>query len=77
MNALEIFNECSILIVSYHLVAFTDFVPSVEAQYDMGFVLCGVTMLNIVVNLVCLVVYQVSMLISTIRRRRILKRVNA
>ncbi len=51
MNRLEIFNEVSILISSYHLLAFTPFVDSPSLQYLLGWSLIGVITLNIVVNM--------------------------
>ncbi len=51
MNRLEIFNELSILVSSYHLFAFTALVDSPSVQYLIGWSLIGVIALNITVNM--------------------------
>lgn len=58
LNCLELINEVSILIVVYHLIAFTDYVGSRETQYKVGWSLCAFTALNILTNLIFLVVTQ-------------------
>ncbi len=51
MNHLELFNELSILLSSYHLFAFTPFLDSPSLQYLLGWSLIGLITLNIVVNM--------------------------
>ena len=50
-NRLEIFNECMLMLVMYTFICFTDFVPNLETQYQVGYVSCGLVMLQL---LVCL-----------------------
>ncbi|TNV85393.1 hypothetical protein FGO68_gene4317 [Halteria grandinella] len=48
---IELFNEGTVYIASMHLFIFTDFGPSADVQYAMGWSLIGITLLNIVVNI--------------------------
>jgi hypothetical protein len=50
LNKLEIFNEYSILLATYHLFSFTAFVPDPETQYLMGWSIIFVTIFNMAVN---------------------------
>lgn len=51
MNRLEFFNELCIDGAAYHLFVFTYYVDDVELQYNAGWSMIGVTILNIVVNM--------------------------
>lgn len=55
LNYLEIFNELSILSLSYHSFIFTDFVPSPEIKYIFGYSLIGITTLNLLINMIILI----------------------
>jgi hypothetical protein len=50
-NRLEMFNECMLMLVMYTFMCFTDFVPKLETQYQVGFVSCGLVIIQL---LVCL-----------------------
>lgn len=50
-NNLETFNELCILIGTYHLIAFTDFVDDSILKYKMGWSLIIISLLNIAVNI--------------------------
>ena len=50
-NRLEIFNECMLMLVMYTFMCFTDFVPDLETQYQVGYVSCGLVIFQL---LVCL-----------------------
>ena len=56
LNYTEIFNECCIMSAAYHLFAFTDFLGEPNMQYDVGWSLIGVTLLNIIVNM-CIMIW--------------------
>lgn len=49
-NHLETFNEICILIGTYHLLAFTDFVDDPLLKYKMGWSLIIISLFNIAVN---------------------------
>ena len=51
LNQLEIFNELCILIASYHMIVFTDFVDNQDIQYLGGWSLIAVILFNMIVNL--------------------------
>jgi len=36
-NSYEIFNECIVMLIMYHLIYFTPFVPSVELRFKLGY----------------------------------------
>jgi len=48
---MEIFNECCLSLGGYHLFAFTDFVEDPEIQYQVGWSIIVVTVINILVNI--------------------------
>lgn len=52
LNRVEIFNELCILVSSYHLIVFTDFMPSGNEgiQEKAGYTMIGVTLLNVLIN---------------------------
>lgn len=51
MIRLEIFNEVMFVVLSYHMITFTQFVTQVESQFFMGYVYLGAVSLLISVNL--------------------------
>ena len=51
---MEIMNECSVILLTYGLMSFTDFVPDEEVRYEIGYVYMGVTLINIMVHLIFL-----------------------
>jgi len=52
---MEIFNEASISVVTYHMLLFTDFVGNPEAQYLYGWQMNGIIILNLVINLIVVI----------------------
>ncbi len=54
-NHLEIFNEICILIASYHLLGFTDFVEDPQIKYNMGWSIIIISLLNITVNILIII----------------------
>lgn len=44
-------NEAFIQIVAIHFLTFTDFVPDLELQQSIGFVMVGFILINILINL--------------------------
>ncbi len=70
LNKMEIFNELTLLILSYFLFFFTDFVPSVYMRYTLGWAFIFITVLNIAVNWGALF-YKVFLAIKDIVRKLI------
>jgi hypothetical protein len=56
VNMLEIFNEICILIVSFHLFLFTNFVDNAKTQSNIGWSLILFTVANIVVNMAIIII---------------------
>lgn len=75
LNAIEIFNELTLLITSCHLFLFTDFVPDLNTRNVIGWCFIAVAGLNIVVNW-CALVYKILSFVSTHIKRFINKRRN-
>jgi len=55
LNRMEIFNECCLLVSSYFLFLFTDFVPDVKTRYMIGWGFVGLQIFNIGVNWLCMI----------------------
>jgi hypothetical protein len=51
---MEIFNEFCLLLSTYFLFLFTDFVPSPTTRYTLGWAFIGLQIANIGVNWLCL-----------------------
>ena len=51
---METFNELCLLVASYHLFIFTDFVPDSDIHYQAGWSLIAQTVLNIAGNVIVL-----------------------
>ena len=62
LNHMVIFNELCILAVSYHLIVFTPFVDNIDVQYNAGWSVIAITVLNILVNMVVMLVFTIKML---------------
>ena len=53
LNKLEVFNELCILLVNYHLIFFTDFIPNDPLlKYQIGWSIMSISTLSIVVNMI-------------------------
>ncbi len=50
MNKLEIFNELTILVCNYTLIAFSDISTSGPVKYDFGWFMLAVVIGNVVIN---------------------------
>jgi len=50
VNKFEIFNEVTIMFVMYNILCFMPFVPDVEVRYRLGFLVCALISLNILIN---------------------------
>ena len=51
---MEFFNESTIMLCTYHLYLFTDFVPNPDSRYTMGYSLIVVTCINLLGNIIVL-----------------------
>ena len=48
---MEYFNEIVLLLTLYCMMCFTDFVPEVESQYNMGWICCLIVLSHFGINL--------------------------
>lgn len=52
---MDIFNEVKLIIIMYHMMLFTDFVPDPLTQEQIGFSVGGILVLGTAVNMLMLV----------------------
>jgi hypothetical protein len=76
-NRVNLFNEFTILMVSYHLPLLTDFVDDVHIQYNVGYSIMAFTLSNILVNSLIMIIKDLKLALYKIlnfcRRRYISK----
>ena len=53
---MDIFNEIKLIVVMYHMILFTDFVPDPETRYQIGFSCAGALIIGTAVNMFMLFV---------------------
>ena len=70
LNRIEIFNEVTLLILSYFLFFFSDFVPNVYMRYALGWAFIFIAVLNIAVNW-CALFFKAYLAIRDILRKYI------
>ena len=75
LNRIELFNEVCILLSAYHLLAFTDWIPS-EHEYDhihegFGISMIAVTAMNVIVNTTIMMVKSLKKLKLALLRLRL------
>ena len=51
LNKLEIFNESTVILVIIGCLAFTDFLQDAELKHTMGWVVIGIILFNILLNI--------------------------
>ena len=59
-NLIECFNDCTLLLLTYHLWCFTDIVGEPETRYELGYVFIGVSMGNVGVHFVFMLLVTLS-----------------
>ena len=67
-NNIETFNEATVILMTYFLMCFTDFVPDAETRSELGNYYNGVSLGNIVVHM--LIMLGGSLLAVRLRCRR-------
>lgn len=68
LNNLEVFNECSIILVIYCLFSFTDFVDDSSVKQTMGWVVIIIVLLNLLTNMATMIYLTVRE--ACIRRKK-------
>ena len=72
VNKQEMANEFSILLATYPLLTFTEWVPDMESQMLMGWVLIAIICLNVIFNMILLLWIFVCQTYWSCRRRYVL-----
>jgi hypothetical protein len=70
LNYLEILNEISILIATYHLFLFTDYADSPDLQYLAGWSMIAISTFNIVINMIVMLVISLRKIIFIFKKLR-------
>ena len=53
-NIQEVFNECTVIVASYHLFCFTEWIFDMERRFELGWSLIAVIVLNVFFNIALL-----------------------
>jgi hypothetical protein len=67
VNDIEIFNELTILSMSYMILLFTDFLDDPELKLTLGFIYCGIIMTNMLINIIVIVISTLVPLFKTLK----------
>ncbi len=67
LNALEIINEAVVLVIGYLFITLSDLVSDDTLKYNVGWVIVGITLLNIFINWVSLVGSTIYFIVKAIR----------
>jgi len=67
---IEYFNEATILICTYHLFIFTDFVQDPEPRYTMGYSVIFFALMNIMTNLIAMIYVTLKVIIKKFKVTR-------
>ena len=66
---MEVFNECTLILLAYGLLMFTDFVDDAKMRFQIGYAYLGVNIANLSVHLTILMVGTVLQIRQACRRR--------
>ena len=69
----EIFNEVINLILMYHILCFTFFVPEANIRYLVGYSFIGFTVFNLSVHIILMLVEVFQSLLATFKARHVKK----
>ena len=59
-NYLEIFNETCVLATTYFILLFSDLIADIKIRYNLGWVMIGIVVFNILVNMVIMLIQTVK-----------------
>ena len=71
---LEVFNECCIIGVSYHLFTFTEWVGDYKLQEQMGWSCITIVLFNVLVNMILIMWISGSAMWASFKKKRTLKK---
>ena len=69
-NLFEVFNDSTLLVLTYHLWCFTDMIQEAETRNELGFIFIAVSLSNIALHLVALIIENIKTCIASVRRRQ-------
>ena len=67
---LEVFNEVCCLILMYHLLCFTDFLPDAEFRYYLGYSYVFFAVGNISIHLLLIIVDNIVKIIEKLKENK-------
>ena len=67
-NLVEVLNECTLLLLTYHLWCFADIVGEPDTRHQLGFFFIATTQGNIAIHLVLMIIETIHQLKLRIRR---------
>jgi hypothetical protein len=59
---MELINELTILLTSYFLFLFTEFMDDPDIQWNSGWIIIGLTVVDLLVNMLIIVIQMIIML---------------
>jgi len=71
---MDIFNEVKLIVLMYHVVLFTAFVPEPKTKFIIGYSACAAISIGLVVNMTMMVVQPVRLLKKTCKVKYALKK---
>ena len=66
-NTQEVFNEWTVLVACYHLFTFTEWVDDLHVQFQLGWSLLAVIVINVLINVAILIQFMLRSCINKIR----------
>ena len=55
-NLVEVFNECTLLVLTYFLWCFTDIIGDPVTRYELGFVFIAIALANVAYHLISMII---------------------
>ena len=70
---LEVMNDCTILLLTYHLWCFTDMVGDPEVRYELGYIFIAASLGNIAIHLCFMFCASIFRMRLACKRRKLRK----
>ena len=69
-NLFDFFNDCTLLVLTYHLWCFTDIVGEAETRYLLGFSFIGASLGNVAVHISFMVAFTIGQIMLYFKKRK-------
>lgn len=66
----EIYNEFTLLVLSYFLMLYADIITDIELRYNLGWFVIGITLLNLTVNYASMVFSLLKQTIKFVKKQK-------